>query len=107
MNHSQGEGLFGPITPSPMADSFGIVIHGFNETVVDPEIKIGKDSLLMSSNHPSKIPERFDSAVSCPQEPAFQTLGSPASTFLVPELSKQFFGQISFDNFQVHLKEVT
>ena len=82
-----------------MADSFGIVIHGFNETVVDPEIEVGEDSLFMASEHPGEISKRLHSAVSCPPEPPFQILGSPAPSLVVPELSEQFFQEVCFDNF--------
>ncbi len=74
-----------------MADNFGIVTHGFNETVVDSEIEVDEDSLFMAFEHPGEIPERLYSAVSCPPEPPFQILGNRASAFVVPELSEHFF----------------
>jgi hypothetical protein len=42
----------------------------------------------MASEHPGKISKRLHSTVSSPPEPAFQILGSPASTLVVPQLSE-------------------
>jgi hypothetical protein len=89
-----------------MADSFSIIVHGFNEAIVDSEVKVSKDSLFMSSEHPSEISQGFDSAVSSPPEPAFQILGCPSSTLVVPEFSEQLFEQVSFDNSQIHLEQL-
>jgi len=74
VNHCQREGLFRPITSSPVADGFGIVIHGFHGGIIDSEIEVSEDSLFMPSEHSSKVSKGFYPAVGCPPEPALPYL---------------------------------
>jgi len=62
-----------------MVDRLGVVIHGFDNAVVDSNIKVGEDPFFMTYEHPSKISEGLESTVSGPPEPSLQVLGSPVS----------------------------
>jgi len=66
-----------------MADCHSSIVHGFNDGIVDPKIKIIEDSLFMPSQHPGKVSQGSDPTVSCPPEPAFEILGCSASPFVV------------------------
>jgi hypothetical protein len=60
-----------------MANSFGIVVHGFNDAVINSQIEIGEDSFLMASEHPGKLSKGFEATMGCPPEPALQILCCP------------------------------
>jgi hypothetical protein len=49
-----------------MADSFGVVVHGFNDAVINSKIKVSEDSFLMASEHPGKLSEGFETAIRPP-----------------------------------------
>jgi hypothetical protein len=106
VHHGQGEGVFASVTSCSVADGLGVIVHGFYRAVVDLEIKIGEDSLLMTSQHPGKIPERFNPAVGCPPEPAFEVFGRPSLALVVPELSEELLEQIRLDRGEVHRDEL-
>ena len=96
--------VFTAISPGPMTDGLGVVVHGFDQSVVYPEVEIGQDAFFMASEHPGEVAQWFDSAVGCPPEPPFEILGCPALASVLPQFPKEFFEQISFDDLEVALQ---
>lgn len=97
-----------------MADSFGIVVHGFNDALIDSKIKVSKDSFLMTSEHPGKLSEGFEAATGCPPVcvqrtgrpgPALQILCCPGFALIVPQSSEQLFQQVCPDDLKAALLE--
>jgi len=81
-----------------MAHSFGIVVHGFDDSVIDSKIKVSEDSFLMTSEHPGKVPEGCEAALSRPPEPAFHVRCGPGVALVVPPSSEHLLAQVcSYD----------
>jgi hypothetical protein len=89
-----------------MADSFGVVVHGFNDAIIDSKIKVSEDSLLMTSEHPGKLSEGFKAAMGSPPEPALQILCCPGFALIVPQSSEQLFEQVRPDDLEAALQEL-
>lgn len=89
-----------------MTDDLGVVIHGFYYTIIDPDIEVCEDSFFMTPEHPGEISERFQPAVSCPPEPAFQILSCPDFACILPQPPEQLFEKGSPYDFEIAFKEV-
>ena len=63
--------MFAAVATGPVADGLGVIVHGLDRAVIDSEIEVGKDSYLMSPEHPGEVPEGFDATVGGPPEPTF------------------------------------
>src|SRR4030067_964509 len=106
MDQGQRIGMFASIPPGSMTDSLGIIVHRFNDTVINPHVKVGEDTFFMTSEHPRKLSQRFQTTMSCPPEPPLQIFCCPSSIRVIPELPKQFFEKVSSHNFQLLLQQV-
>ena len=106
MDYSQREGLFTSVSSGSMADRLGVVIHGFDNAVVDSNIKVGEDPFFMTSEHPGKISEGLESTMSGPPEPSLQVLGSPASSLVAPKSPEQLFEEVSPYNLEIAFKQI-
>jgi len=106
MDQSQRKGVFTSVSTSSMANSFSIVVHGFNDAVIDSKIKVSEDSFLMTSEHPGKLSEGFKAAVGSPPEPALQILGGPGLALIVPQSSEQLLEQVCPDDLKAALEEL-
>ena len=96
-----------------MTDYLGIIIHGFHNAVIDTNIKISEDSFFMASEHPSRIPQGLQPAVSGPpaclvgrQEPPFEIFLCPGLGFVFPKFAEQFLEQIGPCDLQIGLEQM-
>jgi hypothetical protein len=89
-----------------MANSFGVVVYGFNDAVINSKIKIGEDSFFMTSEHPGKLSEGFEAAMGSPPEPTLQILCRPGFALVVPQSSEQLFEQVCPDDLEAALEEL-
>jgi len=106
MDHSQREGVFASVSTSSMTNSFGIVVHGFNDSVINSKIEIGEDSFLMTSEHPGKISEGFEATMSCPPEPTLQILCCPGFSRIIPQSSEHLFEEVCPDDLEAAFKKL-
>jgi len=98
IDHRQREHVFASVYTRPMDKSFGVIVHGFKDAVIDSKIEIGEDSLLMTSEHPGKLSEGFEATMGSPPvcvqrtsrpEPALQVLCRPGFALIVPKFQGQ------------------
>lgn len=83
-----------------MANSFGVVIHAFNDPVINSKIEIGEDSFFIASEHPDKISEGFEATMGCRPKPALQIPCRPGFSCIIPQSSEHLFEEVFPDDLE-------
>jgi hypothetical protein len=89
-----------------MADCFSIIVHGFDDSVIDSKIEIGEDSFLMPSEHPGEISEGFEAAMGCPPEPTLEVFCCPRPASVIPQPPEHLFEEIGPDDLEIEFEQV-
>ena len=74
--HRQGDERFGTgKSESDASEESDLGVHEFDESVGQAVFDCGKNLIAMGADAALKRDERFDSAASCPLDPAFECFG--------------------------------